>query len=167
MMQKRNASGERTAPKARLSGQSLILFQRLRQGLGQLVGAAGGLPAALDALQLGDGLLRGHILDQAANPLQIAVAAAGEADGTDDAVLQLQIDPGGTHAGRRIGIVHAVGLLYDELGNNISIADIRFVDKSRQSMDGNFHLPFTFRVDESLVSYFFVRITIRAITYNG
>ena len=166
MMQKRNAFGERTAPKARLSGRSLILFQRFRQGLGQLVGAAGGLPAALDALQLGDGLLRGHILDQAANTLQIAVAAAGEADGADDAVLQLQIDPGGTHAGRRISIVHAVGLLYDKY-YNVSIADIRFVDKSRQNMDDNFHLPFTFRVDESLVSYFFARIAIWAITYNG
>lgn len=75
---------------------------------GELVRTAGGLAAALDALQLADGLLGRHVLDQTANPLQVPVAAAGEDHGPDHAVLQLQIDPGGADAGGRISIGHSV-----------------------------------------------------------
>jgi hypothetical protein len=44
--------------------------------------------------------------------LQVAVAASGKNHGADHAIFQLQIDFGGTDAGRRIGICHLTSLLY-------------------------------------------------------
>ena len=87
-------------------------LQRRSQGFGQLVGTAGGLPAALDALKPLNGLLRGHSGHQAGDALQVAVAASGKNHGADHAIFQLQIDFGGTDAGRRIGICHLTSLLY-------------------------------------------------------
>ena len=64
----------------------------LFQSESQLVRAGGGLGAAADALQLGDGLLGLHSLHQRADALQIAVAASCEFYGVNDSVLQGDID---------------------------------------------------------------------------
>ena len=46
------------------------------QGLSQLIGAGGGLHAALDAFDAGDDILNIHAFYQSGDALQIAVAAA-------------------------------------------------------------------------------------------
>lgn len=93
-----------SAQKKRLPALFLLysgLFCRLHslgQSPGELVGAAGGLVAALDALELVYGLLCLHALHQAADALEIPVASAGEADGLDGIPLQLQVDAAGADA---------------------------------------------------------------------
>ena len=71
---------------------------RLFQGPGQLIGAGGGLHAALDALDALDGLSCVHPLDQRSDSLQIAVAAALEADAGNLAVFDAEGDLPGTGA---------------------------------------------------------------------
>ena len=58
----------------------LIVRQRLFQSLCQLIGAGGGLHAALDALQAGDHLIDRHSLCQQGDTLCVAAAPADKAD---------------------------------------------------------------------------------------
>ena len=68
------------------------------QRSGELVGAGGGLEAAVDALQPVDDLVDVHALNQAANALKIAVAAAGVDDVVQLVIDDLKVDVGGTGA---------------------------------------------------------------------
>jgi len=74
--------------------------------MAQLIRAAGRLPAAADTLQPGNGVLGLHPLDQAGDPLEVAMAATGKLYGLDDVPIQLQIDAAGAYALRRIRICH-------------------------------------------------------------
>ena len=65
----------------------LQLSQRLFQVLGDLVGAAGGLAAAGRAFHAGDGVLGLHALQQTADALQVAIAAADDLDGFNGVIL--------------------------------------------------------------------------------
>ena len=52
------------------------MFLNFFQGVGKLVGTAGGSAGTADAVEFGNDLVDGHTFHQAADTLQIAVAAA-------------------------------------------------------------------------------------------
>ena len=68
----------------------MYVLQSLLQGLGQLVRAGGGLKAAADAFQLGNGLFGVHTLYQGADAFQIAIASAYELNVVNPSVLQIE-----------------------------------------------------------------------------
>ena len=86
-----------------LSGQNR--FQRL----GQLIRAGSGFETAADSLEPPNGVLRPHSRDQAGNPLQISVASARKAHGTDDIAVHFNVDCRGT--GSLCPIGHDIFLL--------------------------------------------------------
>src|SRR5699024_4099014 len=91
---------------------SLLVFhggQSLFQVLGDLVGAAGGLGPAGDALHPGDGVLRLHPLEQAGDAFQVAVAAAHYLDGLNG-VVGRELDLGHAGAGALVGICKSHGI---------------------------------------------------------
>ena len=63
--------------------ERLQFCQSLFQVLGNLVGAAGGAGAAGGTLHAGYGILSLHALEQAADALEVAVAAADDLNGLD------------------------------------------------------------------------------------
>ena len=86
------------------AGETRNPFAALRQrGNGEsrtkiLVGTGGGLEAAADALQPGDDILHLHADHQLADALKVAVTAALDLKGLDDAVLHLEGHLTGTDA---------------------------------------------------------------------
>ena len=70
----------------------LFLGQSLLDGLGQLVGAGGGLEPATDAFQLGDDILGFHAFHQCGDALRVAVAAAIELHVLQDAIFDFKLD---------------------------------------------------------------------------
>ena len=74
------------------------LLARQNEGLGKLIGAGGGSAVAAHAAQPCDDVFALHALDQSADALEVAVAAAGE-DGGDEAVFVVQHDVDGVGAG--------------------------------------------------------------------
>ena len=73
---------------------NFIIFKRLRQ----LIGAGGGLHAALDALDTGDDVVNVHPFHQLADALQVAVAAAYKLNILDLVVLNVEENLLGTGA---------------------------------------------------------------------
>jgi len=90
-------------------------FLQLRQSalevLGDLVGAAGGTGAAGRALHPGDGVLCLHALEQTADALQVAVAAADDFDGLDGVVI-VQHDVGLFGAGALVGVAERLAHIH-------------------------------------------------------
>ena len=87
----------RRAHSARAVCQLLVClggFQSLRQ----LIGAGGGLHAALDALDTGDDVVNVHPFHQLADALQVAVAAAYKLNILDLFVLNVEENLLGTGA---------------------------------------------------------------------
>ena len=81
----------------------LQLSQSALEVLCDLVRAAGGAGAAGGAFHAGDGVLSLHALEQAADALQVAVAAADDLNGLDGVVI-VQHDVGLLGAGTLVGV---------------------------------------------------------------
>ena len=96
------------AKRKRLSESSAFC---LFESLGDLVGAARRLAAAADALETFDDLVHGHAGDELGNALQIAVAAAVDGDGLDDAVFHIEIHALGADTAGSIRKLHGFDLL--------------------------------------------------------
>ena len=78
----------------------------LADGDGELIGAGGGLAAAGIPLEIALDLIHGHAVDQLADGLEVAVAAADKLYVGDDVVVKLKIDLRGTDAAGAIRIIH-------------------------------------------------------------
>ena len=79
----------RRAHSARAVCQLLVCLGGL-QSLRQLIGAGGGLHAALDALNPGDDVVNVHSFHQLADALQVTVAAADKLNILDLVVLNVE-----------------------------------------------------------------------------
>lgn len=75
------------------------MLDSLLEGLGELIGAGGGLGAAFYSLKAGDGVGGAHAFNEAGDALEVAVAATEELDvGDDVAFVEVDDDDGGTGA---------------------------------------------------------------------
>ena len=83
----------------------------LHQGSCELVGAGGGLHAALDTLQAGDHLIDGHSLRQQRDTLRVAAAPADKTDVGNDVIIDLKKDLACADTARFIFVLHCVFLL--------------------------------------------------------
>lgn len=78
----------------------------LLQSAGQLIRAGSGLASAGGTLQSGNNVVNVHTLDQRADTLQIAIAAAQELHIPDLSVLDIKIDLAGAGAAGGVRIAH-------------------------------------------------------------
>jgi len=77
------------------------------QRLSQLIGAGGGLGAAVDAFHTGDDIIDIHALYQSGNPLQVAVAASEELNILHLAVFYFENDLTGAGTLGLVSILHS------------------------------------------------------------
>ena len=83
-----------------------LLFNRLLDGFGQLVGAGSAFEAATDAFQLGDDILCLHAFHEGGHALRVAIAAAVELHVLQDAVLNFKLDGLAARALGSVGVFH-------------------------------------------------------------
>ena len=117
------SSSSRSAP-VRASRQRSCVFLRDRfaQGTRELVGAGGLLHAALHALDAFDDVLGFLPDDQPRDALQVAVAAAVEADGTDDVIfVEVEVDEAGAGPFAGVNVFHGVLLCVYYIIGRVSV----------------------------------------------
>ena len=90
----------------RMRSLFVFLSQSLLQSLSQLVGAGGGLGATGDAFQTSDGFLDIHAVNQSADALQIAGAAADVLHILYLAIFNLKENFAGASAAGLICVLH-------------------------------------------------------------
>ena len=85
-----------------------------------MIGAGSASAGAVDALEPFNGFINFHTLNQLADTLQIAVAAAQEAAAFDDIILNFQFDFARTYAAGDLSVFHVM-LLFQYIQNIIII----------------------------------------------
>ncbi len=89
-----------------------LLCQVLPKGCGQLIGTGGGLKAATNAFQTGNGFVHIHANEQGRDSLCIAGTASEKSHGRDGFAIQLNLDLTGANALGLIGnLFHAYSFL--------------------------------------------------------